>query len=89
MINLPTHSSDNHAELFDRARLLLASQSLPAFRNISIEARQGRVTLRGELPSFYQRQLAVSLVRRIAGVIQVIDELAVAPRGGTYAAASA
>jgi len=89
MISLPTHVSDDHADLFDRARLLLAAQAAPAFRNISIEARQGRVTLRGELSSFYQRQLAVSLVRRIAGVIQVVDELAVAPRGEANVAASA
>lgn len=79
MIRLPALSSNDHADLFDRARLLLAAQEVPAFQRISIDARQGRVTLRGNLQSLNHRQLAVALVRRVAGVTQVIDELVVDP----------
>jgi hypothetical protein len=90
MTNLPNHFADDHADLFDRARLLLAAQSVPAFRQISIEALHGRVTLRGVLQSYYHRQLAVALVRRIAGVTHVIDELAVSlPHTDAFIAASA
>jgi hypothetical protein len=37
----------------------------------------GTVTLRGIVPSFYDRQLAIEVTRRIAGVLKVQDELTV------------
>jgi len=79
MIRLPEFSSNDHADLFDRARLLLAARAAPAFQPISIDARHGRVTLRGNLQSLNHRHLAVALVRRVAGVTQVIGELVVDP----------
>ncbi len=90
MTKLPAHQNHDHADVADRARLLLASQSAPSLRRILIDVRQGRATLRGILQTYHQRQLAVALVRRVAGVIEVIDELAVAtPHSETHFAASA
>lgn len=66
---------EHNAALITRVQLLFAAQAIPAFRRIVIEAQQGHVTLRGALASYYHRQLAVALARRIAGVIQVIDQL--------------
>jgi hypothetical protein len=67
--------AEHNAALITRVQLLFAAQAIPAFRRIVIEAQQGHVTLRGALASYYHRQLAVALVRRIAGVIHVIDQL--------------
>jgi hypothetical protein len=35
------------------------------------------VTLRGRVPSFYQRQLFIHCCQRVAGVVQLNDELQV------------
>ena len=70
-------SLETNAALIERVRLLLANQTIPSFRRIAIDSQQGHVTLHGVLTSFYHRQLAVALVRHIAGVTRVIDRLAV------------
>jgi osmotically-inducible protein OsmY len=44
---------------------------------VVIEAHRGVVTLSGRVASFYQRQLIHTLARRVAGVVQVIDQLEV------------
>jgi BON domain len=44
---------------------------------LTVRARCGVVTLAGIVPSFHHRQLLFSLARRVAGVVQVKDELEV------------
>lgn len=39
----------------------------------------GTVTLRGELPTFFLRQLAIERTRRVAGVRLLIDRIEVRP----------
>ena len=46
---------------------------------LSIGARRGVVTLRGTATTFHQRQLIVAATRRVAGAIQIVDELNVDP----------
>jgi len=48
---------------------------------IEVESVGGDVTLRGEVSSFYQRQLCINCCRRVAGVIRLIDEIQVVPNG--------
>lgn len=44
---------------------------------IDVLAEEGTVTLRGELPLFYLRQLAIERARRVAGVRLVVDRIEV------------
>ena len=56
----------------------LYARQVPALRTISVQADNGTVTLRGEVFSFYQKQLCISCSRRVAGVLGLVDEIEVA-----------
>jgi osmotically-inducible protein OsmY len=62
-------------ELLQRVRLFLIGSNLPGLRHIAVEADGDTVILRGSVRTFYEKQLAVRLSRRVAGVIQVVDEI--------------
>jgi osmotically-inducible protein OsmY len=44
-------------------------------RHVIVEAKEGTVTLRGDVPSFHIRQVFVHCCRRVPGVVGVVDEL--------------
>ncbi len=46
-------------------------------REFSLEADQGRVTLRGKVRSYYQKQMAQEAVRYLDGVNEVKNEVEV------------
>jgi len=48
-----------------------------AGRNLRFEAEQGRVTLRGTVRSYYQKQMAQEALREIAGIAEIYNELEV------------
>lgn len=48
-----------------------------ARRNLHCENHEGRVTLRGVVDSYYQKQMAQEALRRIDGVSQISNELVV------------
>ena len=56
----------------------LQGYKMPAIRGIDVQSDRGRVTLRGTVSSFYQRQLCIHCCLRVAGVIRLIDEIEVA-----------
>ncbi len=58
----------------------LVGRQMPALRNIEVAAQGGTVVLRGEVPSFYQKQLCLNCCRRVAGVQDVVDEVEVISR---------
>ena len=60
-------------ELSQRVRLFLNGSNVPGLRHVGVEVEGNTVTLRGAVRTFYEKQLAVRLCRRVAGVIQVID----------------
>lgn len=64
-------------DLQQRVRSFLTGQHRPALRNLNVEAREGVVTLRGNVPTFYEREISVRLARRVAGVVQLVDEIIV------------
>lgn len=70
------HSSD--ADLLTRVGIALTLRLRHTLYAVHISADHGAVTLRGEMPTFYDRQLAIEITRRVAGVLQVVDELSVA-----------
>jgi osmotically-inducible protein OsmY len=53
----------------------LVGWRMPALRRVDVESHGGTVTLRGEVDSFYQRQLCINCCRRVAGVINLIDKV--------------
>lgn len=48
-----------------------------ATKNLRFETSQGRVVLRGQVNSYYQKQMAQETVRRLDGVHQVENHLEV------------
>ena len=49
-----------------------------AGRKLRFEAEEGRITLRGVVRSYFQKQMAQEALRRIDGVDQIHNELEVA-----------
>jgi osmotically-inducible protein OsmY len=59
----------------------LAAQSIRSLREIDVETIGDIVVLRGRVWNFHQRQLALALCKRVAGVRVVRDQLEVAVSG--------
>jgi hypothetical protein len=70
-----TESPD--AELQSRARAYLISRKFSAFRRLDVVADRGVVGVSGSLASYYERQVAVESLRRVAGVRRVVDRIVV------------
>ena len=69
-------------DLVRRVRQFLRSQ-LPALsRRIEVAAAGDTVTVEGTLRSFYDRQLAIACIRRVAGVRHVVDLVTVVESPG-------
>ncbi|ADB15292.1 transport-associated [Pirellula staleyi DSM 6068] len=80
MISLPTQlASPADQFLQQRVAQTLHQKQLTFACRLEIEAHRGVITLRGQVPSFHQRQLLYSYSRRVPGVTQVIDLLEVDP----------
>ena len=80
MSHLSIVTPDADRELSQRVHLFLSGSSQPVLRNLEVTARAGTIFLRGRVRSFYHRQLALEFTRRVAGVIQIVDELVVDER---------
>ena len=65
-------------DLERRVTAFLADRNLPALRRLGVRSHRGVVTLRGQVRSFYEKQLGGQSARRVAGVIDVIDAIQVA-----------
>jgi osmotically-inducible protein OsmY len=60
-------------DLRRRVRLFLAGSNRPGLRHVEVTVDGDTVLLSGKLNSFYEKQLANELSRRVAGVIRVDD----------------
>jgi len=60
--------------LFDRIHTALVSSPYVPTRKVSVEASDGRVTLKGNVETFFQKQMAQEAIRRVDGV-ELIDNL--------------
>lgn len=63
-------------QITENARRLLEERMMSA-RQITLEYREGVVFLRGQLPSFYQKQLAQETIRNLDGVEQIVNRIEV------------
>ena len=61
-----------------RVALFVQQRQLTTNARVKVQARRGVVTLRGTVPTFHRRQLLYAFARRVAGVVNVVDELDVA-----------
>lgn len=69
------HESDE--DLLRRVRLSVERSRLHGLRLIDIEVNGDTVVLSGEVVTLHQKQLATALVRRVAGVVKVVNRLEV------------
>jgi len=80
MFHLSIATPDADRELSQRVHLFLSGRFQSVSRNLEVTARAGTILLRGRVRSFYHRQLALESTRRVAGVIQIVDEIVVDER---------
>jgi osmotically-inducible protein OsmY len=67
--------SGTDRDLERRVTNYLWGRHVPALRNVLVEATDGVVTLRGQVRSFYEKQLCHNCCRRVAGVRQLVDDV--------------
>jgi osmotically-inducible protein OsmY len=58
----------------------LAACPYHALRAVYCEFRQGILTLRGRLPSFFHKQMAQEVLSGLSGVSQIVNQIEVAAR---------
>ena len=63
--------------LMDQVRLAVHSDPRLARRNLQFEHHGRRVTVRGTVDSYYQKQLAQETLRRIDGIDEIENHLSV------------
>jgi osmotically-inducible protein OsmY len=78
-ISIMPEAPDKHsdASVLPRVRRGLRTSPYPAIRKLECEFERGVLTLRGELPSYYQLQLAQEAVSRVDGVEQIVNRIQV------------
>ena len=62
-------------DLERRVKGFLYAKHMPGLRALQVEARNGTVVLRGQVGSFYEKQLGHHCCRRVAGVQKLIDSI--------------
>jgi len=67
--------------LHDRVCTALEGNPHVGRRNLRFEASQGRVTLRGVVGTYYQKQMAQEAIRHVDGVDEISNELEVSWHG--------
>ena len=70
--------ADTDRDLELRVRVFLASLGWQSLKQLHVRVNEVAVFLDGRVPSFYERQLAISACQRVAGVYQVSESIEVA-----------
>jgi osmotically-inducible protein OsmY len=70
-------TTEIHSPLTDRVHTALERSPYVCGRTLRFEAEQGRVTLRGVVRSYFQKQMAQEAIRRLDGVREIFNELEV------------
>jgi len=74
-LNIATPAND---QLKRRVSNFLQQAGRAGLQSLEVEAYGGAVTVRGRVRSYYERQLAINCCQRVAGVVQVVDDIQVA-----------
>jgi hypothetical protein len=64
-------------DLLRRVKTFLSTSHRPGLRSLEVQASSGVVILRGQVQTFYEKQLSAQLARRVAGVVRLIDQIVV------------
>jgi osmotically-inducible protein OsmY len=70
-------TGDTDSELQRRIVNFLHQRHVPSLRNIDVDVKQGVVTMRGFVDSFYHKQLCLNCCQRVAGVVRLVDQVEV------------
>ncbi|MBX3411529.1 MAG: BON domain-containing protein [Pirellulales bacterium] len=75
---LRVSAADRDRDLERQITQLLAERHCHSLRRLQVQARDGIVTLRGQVRSFYEKQLSHDCCRRVDGVVRMVDAVDVA-----------
>ena len=67
----------NDTHIARRAQERLRSSSYVSVQRLTCDVHEGMLTLRGRLPSFHTKQVALNLVGDVDGVEEIIDRVEV------------
>lgn len=73
---VPPYTADRQLERQIASQL--AETNRPGLRRLAVKVADGSVTLRGNVASFYEKQLAIQTCRVLAGIERLIDAVEVA-----------
>lgn len=65
------------SQLIDRAQSALATSPHLSRRRLKLEAKQGKLIVRGTVDSYYLKQMAQETLRKVDGVEKVENQLQV------------
>jgi osmotically-inducible protein OsmY len=68
---------DTDDEIAGRAYLSLATSGYRSLRNLQVFCNNGCVTLEGQVPTYYLKQLAQTLVQCVEGVRDIDNDICV------------
>ena len=78
MLTAAEHTDRNHSQSVEHAaRLRLAKTGYQTLRSVKCSFRDGRIVLRGEVPSYYHKQLAQESVRNAPHIAQIVNHIEV------------
>lgn len=60
-----------------RVKTVLHACYFPSFRDLDIEVSQTSVVLRGQVNSYYEKQVALNACQRVAGKVNTVDRIEV------------
>lgn len=64
-----------HQDVEQAANAILANNSVRELRHIRVDGSSNKLQLRGQVRSFYHKQLAQEAVRAVAGGMQVVNQV--------------
>lgn len=79
--NSPRPAPFSPQGIAEGAESRLRGNSYLALKNVSCEFREGVLTLRGCLPTYYLKQMAQTEVAHLAGVQRIVNEIEVVAPG--------
>ena len=64
-----------HQDVEQAANAILANSSVRELRHIRVDGSSNKLQLRGQVRSFYHKQLAQEAVRTVAAGMQVVNQV--------------
>ncbi len=78
MSRVGTEPIDNNSgEIKRRIINLLCQRGVSSVQRLDIELENGTATVRGNVASFYERQICLSCCQHVPGVFRLVDEIKV------------